>query len=160
MASPIRAEPRISQAGRIQGPSRGTDAAGIDGWVKLYSGDGAGLFIDPADVNQVFVSATALSLDRATNGSRFSSAVSGITEPSDDFLTWPELIADPNDGRRLFLGGAQHPVAQPRPGIELDGRRDRGEERPGERDRSLSVRFEHRVFQAPARGTSTKATMR
>jgi hypothetical protein len=91
--------------GQDQGASRGADAAGIDGWVKLYSGDGAGLFVDPADANQLFVSATGLTLERATNGSRFQPAVSGITEPAGDFPFWPELIADPNDGRRLFLGG-------------------------------------------------------
>jgi hypothetical protein len=91
--------------GQDQGPSRGVDAAGIDGWVKLYGGDGAAYFVDPADANQVFVSATQLTLRRATDGSKFFPAVSGITEPASDFPFWPELIADPNDGRRLFLGG-------------------------------------------------------
>ena len=91
--------------GQDQGPSRGSDAAGIDGWVKLNSGDGAGLFVDPADANQVYISTTNLSLRRAADGSRFLPAFSGITEPSSNFLFWPELIADPNDGRRLFLGG-------------------------------------------------------
>ena len=91
--------------GQDVGPTRGFDATGVNGWVKLESGDGGAAFVDPADVNQIFISAQGLTLVRAKDGSTFHSAISGITEPGSDFLFFPDLTADPNEGQRLFLGG-------------------------------------------------------
>jgi hypothetical protein len=89
------------------GTSRGSDAFGPNNWQQIGGGDGASVAIDPADANAIIESAEQLSLLRSANGgATFSSATAGITEPADNFPFISYLAADPNEGHRLYLGGA------------------------------------------------------
>ncbi len=85
--------------------SRGTDAAGPNGFVLFSTGDGTAVGIDPADANRIFQSKELLSLGRALDGDTFLDATNGITENPGDFPFSPFLAIDPNEGKRLFLGG-------------------------------------------------------
>lgn len=87
------------------GVSRGTDLAGINGYSFFSGGDGGSVAVDPADANTIFQSIQYLSLRRATDGSNFISATSGITEKYAHFPFIAYLAMDPNEGKRLFLGG-------------------------------------------------------
>ncbi|HEV1285575.1 MAG TPA: hypothetical protein VNU44_09695, partial [Bryobacteraceae bacterium] len=86
--------------------SRGDDASGPNGFIFFSTGDGAGVGLDPADANRFFESKENLSLVRSTNGLSVVSATSGITEPSAKFPFVAFLAVDPNEGKRLFLGGS------------------------------------------------------
>jgi hypothetical protein len=64
--------------------------------------------VDPVDVNHLLIENQNLSLRRATDGATFAAAISGITETSSTFPFRAYLAADPNDGRRAFLGGKKN----------------------------------------------------
>lgn len=85
--------------------SRGTDLAGINAWQFFSTGDGTAVGIDPFDANHVLQSKQRLSLSRAIDGGTFIGATSGITEDPNNFPFVPALAVDPNDGRRVYLGG-------------------------------------------------------
>lgn len=86
--------------------SRGTDLGGLNAWALFSTGDGTAVAIDPADSNHVLESKENLSLNRAIDGGTFVPSIAGITEASANFPFVPALAADPNEGNRLFLGGA------------------------------------------------------
>jgi photosystem II stability/assembly factor-like uncharacterized protein len=86
--------------------SRGTDLGALNAWTLFSTGDGTAVALDPADANHVLESKENLSLNRAIDGGTFVASVSGITEPAANFPFVPALAADPNEGNRLFLGGA------------------------------------------------------
>ena len=86
--------------------SRGNDLGGVNGWVPFSTGDGAAVAVDPADANIIFESTQNLALRRSLNGGiTLTAAVNGITETSTSFPFIAYLTMDPNDGRRLYLGG-------------------------------------------------------
>ncbi len=86
--------------------SRGNDATGVNGWVPFSTGDGAAVAVDPADANVIFESTQNLALRRSLDGGiTLTSAVNGITETSTTFPFIAYLAMDPNDGRRMYLGG-------------------------------------------------------
>jgi len=85
--------------------SRGTDAAGPNGFAFFGTGDGTAVALDPADANRIFESKQHLTLSRATDGESFALATAGITETSGTFPFVAFLAMDPNEGKRLFLGG-------------------------------------------------------
>ena len=85
--------------------SRGTDLGSTNSWTLFSTGDGTAVSIDPADANHVLESKQNLSLSRAIDGGTFISSVAGITEPATGFPFVPALAQDPNEGKRLFLGG-------------------------------------------------------
>lgn len=85
--------------------TRGNDAAGSNGFIYFSTGDGAGVALDPADANRFFESKENLSLNRSMNGLTTVNATLGITEVSSTFPFIAYLAMDPNEGKRLFLGG-------------------------------------------------------
>ncbi len=87
--------------------SRGNDASGPNGFIFFSTGDGAGTGLDPADANRFLESKENLSLVRSTNGLTVVSATAGITESSANFPFVAFLAVDPNEGKRLFLGGSK-----------------------------------------------------
>jgi hypothetical protein len=87
------------------GTSRGTLAAGPSKWVEVQGGDGGYVAIAPDDPNRIYAETTRLSLRRSTNGITFSSSIRGIAEPSGNFLFIAPFRMDPNDSRRLYIGG-------------------------------------------------------
>jgi hypothetical protein len=88
------------------GTVRGTDASGINAWTTVSGGDGGYVAIDSGNSNIIFTEFTGLSLQKSTNGgTNFSSATSGITENSNNFLFITPFIMDPSSARRLWIGG-------------------------------------------------------
>lgn len=89
------------------GTNRGTDAGGSERWASISGGDGGYTAINPKDTRTLYVETTRLSLRRSTNsGATFSSAISGITEPTDNFLFIAPFTMDPADPERLWIGGS------------------------------------------------------
>ena len=86
------------------GTNRGSAAQGKL-WGALSGGDGGYVAFAPDDPNRVYVETTGLSLLRATNGLSFSSATSGITEATGNFLFITPFRMDPNESKRLYIGG-------------------------------------------------------
>ncbi len=87
------------------GVTRGTSSGGINAWQTVTGRDGASVAIDPADANRILASTQNLSLNRSANGGSLVSAISGITEDPNSFPFIAALATDPNEGRRVFLGG-------------------------------------------------------
>ncbi len=86
--------------------SRGSDASGSNGFVFFSTGDGAAVAVDPADANRIFLSKENLSLGRAIDGESLLDATAGITENPNNFPFIAFLAMDPNEGKRLYLGGS------------------------------------------------------
>ncbi len=86
--------------------SRGDDATGPNGYSFFSTGDGAGVALDPADANRFLESKENLSMGRTSNGLTIVNATAGITESSAKFPFVAYLAVDPNEGKRLFLGGS------------------------------------------------------
>jgi photosystem II stability/assembly factor-like uncharacterized protein len=87
------------------GTSRGTAAGGPGKWREIQGGDGGYVAIAPDDPNRIYAETTRLSLRRATNGVTFTSAINGITETSTNFSFIAPFRMDPNDSRKLYIGG-------------------------------------------------------
>ena len=86
------------------GTTRGSAAQGKL-WGRLSGGDGGYVAFAPDDPNRVYVETTGLSLLRATNGLSFSGAITGITEATGNFLFITPFRMDPNQSKRLYIGG-------------------------------------------------------
>ena len=87
---------------------RGTDAGGPNQWYPIYGGDGGVARVDPVNVSNVYVEYVHGALARSTNGGNtFTSGVSGITEPSTNFMFIAPYVFDPANSLRLYTGGAQ-----------------------------------------------------
>ncbi len=86
---------------------RGSDASGVNGWaIAAYTGDGGFVAIDPADPNTFYYTSYNLSIQKTTDGGTSStSATTGITEKSDNFLFIAPLNMDPENSSRLYTGG-------------------------------------------------------
>ena len=85
---------------------------GADGfgksWVVFRGGDGGFVLVNPKDPNEVYSNYVYLSLDRSTDGGNtLQSIIKGITEPnsSSNFLFIVPVAMDPNEPRRIYLGG-------------------------------------------------------
>lgn len=90
------------------GTIRGTDAAAVNGWQPVYGGDGGAVAFDPQDANTIYFESETLDLNKSTDGgATFKPAISGILEDPASFPFIAFLAMDPNEGRRLFLGGNQ-----------------------------------------------------
>lgn len=88
------------------GTQLGDDAHGANDWVRVFSGDGGYVAVDPANANTVYVETTNLSLRRSTDGGiTFLAATRGITEPGANFAFIAPFAMDPNDSKRLWIGG-------------------------------------------------------
>ncbi len=87
------------------GTNRGSSALGVAGWQEIGGGDGGYVAIAPDDPNRIYLETTQLSLRRSTNGLNFTNATRGITEPSANFLFITPFRMDPNNSRRLYIGG-------------------------------------------------------
>ena len=69
-------------------------------------GDGGFVAVDPTNTSTLYAEYTGLSLQRSINGgNEFSSATTGITEPSYGFLFITPYVMDPNNSQRLWIGG-------------------------------------------------------
>ncbi len=88
------------------GTVRGSLAAGFDGWNPLFGGDGGYTAIDPTNTDILYLETQRLNLQKSVDGgATFSSAINGITETSGNFLFIVPFVLDPNDPRRLWIGG-------------------------------------------------------
>jgi hypothetical protein len=74
-------------------------------WANKSSGDGGAVAIDPADASLVWYTTQGLALMRSVSSGGFTPAIAGITENPSKFPFEAYLAADPNEGRRLYLGG-------------------------------------------------------
>src|ERR1051326_7596661 len=87
------------------GTLRGSAATG-PGWTTMFGGDGGFTAIDFTDPNVWYGETQHLALEKTTNGGlSFSSALRGITDPSDRFLFIIPFVMDPSQAKRLYLGG-------------------------------------------------------
>jgi photosystem II stability/assembly factor-like uncharacterized protein len=83
----------------------GKDTAGRDAWATLLGGDGGDVAVDPKDPDVLYAEFTNLSLQKSTDrGQGFNEMIRGI-DPKDPFLFIAPFVMDPEDSRRLWLGG-------------------------------------------------------
>ena len=81
----------------------GSDAAGPNGWRRIWGGDGGYVAIDPGNPQVIYVESQFANIRKSTDGGRtFSVATAGL---SDSFLFIPPFLLDPNDAKRLWTGG-------------------------------------------------------
>jgi len=86
------------------GTQRGNDASGIGGWVRILSGDGGYVAIDPNDTNILYAENTGLSIAKSTDGGNtYRLATVGIANTGFMFTT--PFFMDPSDSQRLWTGG-------------------------------------------------------
>ena len=84
----------------------GADAAGRGEWLEALGGDGGYVAVDPSDANLIYMETTELSLRKsADGGNTLRRVTSGITEPSSNFAFITPFTLDPNESRRLWIGG-------------------------------------------------------
>lgn len=78
--------------------------AGVpDGWKTVLGGDGAYVAVDPTDANYLYAQTQYGNVYRSTNGGTvFYPARSGL---SDQFLFITPMQIDPNQPKRLWIGG-------------------------------------------------------
>ncbi|MCB9399032.1 MAG: glycosyl hydrolase [Acidobacteria bacterium] len=81
-----------------------TLTGGLDDWIKIYSGDGFYVLVDPIDNNFVYAESQYGGLVRSTNGGfSFSSATFGVN--SSDRFNWSSpLVIDPQNPETLYFG--------------------------------------------------------
>lgn len=88
------------------GTLRGSDGAGINGWSRIFGGDGGYVAIDPGNPNVLYVETQFLGLRKSTDGgSNFSTATAGISESNADVLFIMPFTMDLREPRRLWTGG-------------------------------------------------------
>ncbi len=84
----------------------GRDDAGIDGWNRIWGGDGGYVAVNPLDPAIVYAESQGLALVKSTDGGQsFESAVEGIDEPRNNFLFIVPFTMDPSEPERLWIGG-------------------------------------------------------
>jgi photosystem II stability/assembly factor-like uncharacterized protein len=89
------------------GTIRGSDAAGKQGWVEIFGGDGGFVAIDPTDTDTLYASTPGLALRKSTDGGQsFSLKVDGIEDPG-SFLFVTPFVMDPSNPERLWIGGSK-----------------------------------------------------
>ncbi|HJQ69483.1 MAG TPA: hypothetical protein VKA70_10940 [Blastocatellia bacterium] len=89
------------------GTLRGSDSAGAGGWVQAFGGDGGYVAIDPTATDTVYVENTRLSIRKTVDGGRtYTTVITGISEPTSNFLFINPFIMDPSNPQRLWTGGS------------------------------------------------------
>ena len=89
------------------GTSRGQIQTGVNGWTKVYGGDGGWVAVDPVDPNNIFFEYTYLSTYFSQDGGvTLADATHGITESSSDFQFVKQIAMDPSNSKRLYVGGS------------------------------------------------------
>ncbi|MBZ5497465.1 MAG: hypothetical protein LAP85_13775 [Acidobacteriia bacterium] len=85
----------------------GTEQNGIDGWINVLGGDGGYVAVDFENPSTVYGEYQYLSLRKSSDGGRTfpSSATRGISEPGSGTLFITPFVMDPNNSKRLWLGG-------------------------------------------------------
>lgn len=84
----------------------GSDAAGVNGWQSLKRGTVGYVAIDPANSNTIYAMEQYSRVNKSTDGGQTWARIrTGISEAEVYFQRIAPLIMDPNDGRRLWLGG-------------------------------------------------------
>lgn len=82
----------------------GTDAAGPDGWRRIFGGDGGYVAVNPDDPNVIFVESQVGNLRRSNDrGQSFQPATQGISNESFLFIT--PFVLDPSRPQRMWIGG-------------------------------------------------------
>jgi len=89
---------------------RGTDAAGVNRWKQILSGNGVGdvgyVAIDSSDPAIIYATKTEVraSVWKSTDsGNTFSQVISGVAEPGSSPPYFARLWVDPSDPQRLWL---------------------------------------------------------
>jgi hypothetical protein len=89
------------------GTVRGTEATGIQGWSRIYDGDGGYVAIDPSNTSVVYASTQNWRIAKSTNGGQnFSEALNGILGSGDTGLFITPFVMDPSNASRLWTGGS------------------------------------------------------
>jgi uncharacterized protein (TIGR03437 family) len=89
------------------GTSRGQIQTGVNGWAKVYGGDGGWVGIDPIDPNNIFFEYVNLATYFSSDGGlTLADATHGITENSSDFQFIKQIAMDPSNSKRLYVGGS------------------------------------------------------
>ncbi len=88
------------------GTNRGSDAGGVNGWTRIYGGDGGSVAVDPTNTNVLWAETTHLSLVKSTDGGgNFADEINGITESTDNFGFIAPFAMDPANPARLWTAG-------------------------------------------------------
>jgi hypothetical protein len=92
------------------GTVRGTNAGG-NTWATILGGDGGYVAVDPTTTANpattvLFAENTGKSIQKSTNGgTSFFSAISGLTETTNNFLFIAPFLMDQGNAQRLWTGG-------------------------------------------------------
>ncbi len=81
------------------GTARGTDAAGVNNWERIFGGDGTYGAVDPTNVNSIYTGTQRGRLRRSGNGTDFLLSISGLTGTF-QFVT--PIAIDPGNPRRFW----------------------------------------------------------
>jgi len=96
---------RFLAGAQDNGTVLGTTETGIDGWDEVFGGDGGYSAFDPTNPNVMYVEYQFGNLRRSTDGGKvFFVANRGL---SDTFLFITPFVLDPNEPKRLWIGGSQ-----------------------------------------------------
>ena len=83
-----------------------TEGAGHDDWLHVIGGDGGYVAINPVDPSIVYGESQRANIRKSTDeGLHFSSASAGIPASTEEFLFITPFVMDPNEPRRLWMGG-------------------------------------------------------
>jgi uncharacterized protein (TIGR03437 family) len=89
------------------GTSRGQIQSGVNGWLKVYGGDGGWVAVDTIDPNNLLWEYTNLATYRSADGGlTYTDATHGITEASANFLFLKRIAMDPSTTKRFYVGGS------------------------------------------------------
>ena len=91
----------------------GEEDAGFDGWRRVLGGDGGYVAVDPDNPDILYAETQWGNLRKSLDGGRtFSPAIRGMATPVGDalgpngnYLFIAPFVLDPNDSRRLWIGG-------------------------------------------------------
>ena len=85
---------------------RGSDAAGVNGWVDLTCGDGGYSAIDPGNPDRIYAGCQYTDIRRSVDGGNvWLNGDAGITDGPNDVVFIPTHAMDPNNPQRLWFGG-------------------------------------------------------
>lgn len=82
----------------------GADVAGVNGWVRIFGGDGGYVAVNPDNPDVIFVEAQVGNLQRSNDrGQTFQPARQGIS--NERFLFITPFVLDPSRPQRMWIGG-------------------------------------------------------
>ncbi len=83
-----------------------TEGAGHDDWLHVIGGDGGYVAINPVDPSIVYGESQRANIRKSTDGGlHFSGVSAGIPASTEEFLFITPFVMDPNEPRRLWMGG-------------------------------------------------------